>query len=81
MKRWQRGDAGAVMLVMMALMALGFLWYDGMHRDGAHGGARRGDAARPAPMKTALDLLDEAYARGEITREEYLQRRADLLRR
>lgn len=29
--------------------------------------------------KTPLDLLDEA--RGEITREEYLQRRADLLRR
>lgn len=25
-----------------------------------------------------LDLLDERYARGDIDREEYLQRRADL---
>lgn len=30
--------------------------------------------------KTALDLLDEAYARGEITREEYLRKREDLRR-
>lgn len=81
MKRWQRGDAGAVMLVMMALMALGFLWYGGMHRDNAHDGARRDGVSQPAAPKTALDLLDEAYARGEIAREEYLQRRADLLRR
>lgn len=34
------------------------------------GGNRRG----------ALELLDERYARGEIEREEYLERRADLER-
>ena len=28
--------------------------------------------------KSALDLLDEAYARREIDREEYLQKRDDL---
>lgn len=28
--------------------------------------------------KSARDLLDEAYARGEISREEYLQKRDDL---
>ncbi|WP_371931886.1 SHOCT domain-containing protein [Halomonas sp. MMSF_3323] len=28
---------------------------------------------------TALDLLQERYARGEIDREEYEQRRRDLL--
>lgn len=33
---------------------------------------------RKMPGKTALDLLDEAYARGEIAREEYLQKREDL---
>jgi putative membrane protein len=30
---------------------------------------------------SALDLLDERYARGEIEREEYLQRRKDILER
>lgn len=29
--------------------------------------------------KTPLDILQEAYARGEISREEYLQKRDDLL--
>lgn len=28
--------------------------------------------------RTALNILDEKYARGELTREEYLQKRNDL---
>jgi uncharacterized membrane protein len=36
-------------------------------------------AAEPAqPITPARAILDERYARGEIDREEYLQRRADL---
>ena len=31
------------------------------------------------PRHPALDELDLRYARGEVSREEYLQRRADLL--
>lgn len=34
-----------------------------------------GEVARPTP----LDLLKEAYARGEIDRETYLRKRDDLL--
>jgi putative membrane protein len=36
----------------------------------------RGDGG--GGRRTALDLLDERYARGEIDREEYQQRRRDL---
>jgi putative membrane protein len=37
-----------------------------------------GHEAEPEP-KTPLDILKETYARGEIGRDEYLQKRDDLL--
>lgn len=33
-----------------------------------------------AADKTALEILDEAYARGDISREEFFQKRDDLLK-
>lgn len=41
---------------------------------------RRGAAEHSRPP-TALHVLEERYARGEITREEFAERRAVLLRR
>ena len=74
-KHSQRGDAGAVMLVVMAVMMIGWLWHGGGHTD------RMSDVSGTASQaKTALELLDEAYARGEITREEYLRKREELRR-
>lgn len=35
-------------------------------------------SGRGGTAKSALDILDEAYARREIGREEYLQKRDDL---
>jgi putative membrane protein len=37
-----------------------------------------GRDAQPEP-RTPLDILKETYARGEISRDEYLQKRDDLL--
>lgn len=37
-------------------------------------------AAYPAPSPTALGVLEARYARGEISREDYLRMREDLTR-
>lgn len=42
--------------------------------------SRNQDVLEPKPyQKTPLDILKETYARGEIGRDEYLQKRDDLL--
>lgn len=40
--------------------------------------ARSSSSSNAAERKTALDLLNERYARGEIDREEYLVRKKDI---
>ena len=37
-----------------------------------------GNGGRSATTRTARDILDERYARGEIDREEYVQRKNDI---
>ncbi len=44
-------------------------------------GSKNTGSAKEIPRRTALDILDEAHARGELTREEYLQKRDDLQRK
>jgi putative membrane protein len=35
--------------------------------------------ARPSFRSNGLDILEQRYARGEISREEYLEKRKDIL--
>lgn len=39
---------------------------------------RRGEASAPTPEESALDVLKKRYARGEIGKEEYEEKRRDL---
>lgn len=41
------------------------------------GGQKSGESAKET-HRTALDILDETYAHGELSRDEYLQKRDDL---
>jgi putative membrane protein len=68
------------MLVVLALIVVGIiLLVRGLNRhDHVHSGPPQGHP--PGPGSTsALQVLEERYARGEIQREEFLQRKQDLL--
>ncbi len=92
---WGSGTAGLVItLVMFAVNALG-LYLVVRHlrrmreRDGQSGGDFGVWMNEPPPSppsrrtdrdhEEALHILEERYARGEIDRDEFLQRRQDLL--
>ena len=57
------------MVIVMLIVALGIFGGRGMWSGGGH---HSSGPATSQQEKTALDLLDEVYARGEISREDYL---------
>jgi|GEM_PF-777671 len=59
-------------VVVLALLVAGAIW---LARTLTRPSSPPGGPAGPSPARTELDLR---YARGDLTREEYLQRRADL---
>ncbi|HSK41663.1 MAG TPA: SHOCT domain-containing protein [Arenibaculum sp.] len=59
--------------IVGAILLLRYFWHLG---DRPQGQAHSSHHARGS---SALDLLDTRYARGEIDREDYLQRRRDVL--
>ena len=64
----------AIGLGTLVLLGVGVVWFT--RRTATSGsGTPRGTAASSSP---ARDILDQRYARGELTREEYLQARADI---
>ncbi len=65
-------------LLFLALLAGGVLLIVWLVRQVSTGGTFRPSARAAA---TARQILDERYARGEISREEYLTALADIERR
>ena len=81
MRHFQKGEIVTVMVVMMVVMlSVGWMWKGHMGVGyGADPAAYAPAAAETARTeKTALEILDEVYARGGITRDEYLLKREDL---
>ena len=59
-------------LVVLALLVVGAIW---LARTLTRPSSPSGGPTAPSAARAELDLR---YARGDLTREEYLQRRADL---
>ena len=62
-----------VWLLILGLVIAGIVWF-------ARGTARPADTPQSSPRRSpGLEVLEERYARGEINRDEYLQKRRDIL--
>ncbi len=71
MNNWGWGGMGWGMLLFWAALIVGIVWLVKAIR------SPNGPADR-RPEKSALDILQERYARGEIDREEFEQKKHDL---
>jgi putative membrane protein len=64
---------GIVWLLLLALIVVAVVWV-------VRATVRAGDRPpRSASHSAGLAVLDERYARGEINREDYLQKKRDVL--
>ena len=72
---WWRGPGwimAIIMIIFWILVVIGIVYFiRGMSYN-------RSDMPGPPAAHTALDTLNERYARGEITREQYQQMRRDI---
>jgi putative membrane protein len=69
MNGWDMGGFGFIFwLVILAVIVAGVVWF--IRSEPLAGNQRR---------LTSLDILEERYARGEINREEYLQKKRDIV--
>lgn len=61
-----------VAVIVVAVLVVRYLWNIG------HSHGQPSSRSASGPREEALAVLDKRYARGEIDREDYLQRKADL---
>ena len=66
---WGMAIFGWVFMALVVGLVVWLIWSTTRRPESPHRGERR-----------AVDLLDERYAKGEIDRDEYLERKADLER-
>jgi cytochrome c biogenesis protein CcmG/thiol:disulfide interchange protein DsbE len=69
MYEWH-GYGGGMMWIFWILIIIALVWFVAF-------ATRRGSIA-PGNEKSALDILRERYAKGEIDREEFEQKQKDL---
>ena len=72
MHGWGYGYGPGHMIVWIAVIAAVVLFCGWMMRSG---GMRR---HMPLPRSAGLDVLEERYARGDINRDEYMQKKKDI---
>ncbi len=86
MNGWDGGTGGIFMwlfgLLFVAAVVVGIVLLVRSGSHGSAGGSHPMTPGAPAPTlpsaSSALQVLEDRYARGEIDREEFLQRRQDL---
>jgi putative membrane protein len=71
MNGWGMGFGFVFWLLVLAAILAGVVWFV---RSQPLAGSHRSHERR----STGLDVLEERYARGDITREEYLQKKRDI---
>ncbi len=77
---WNNGGWMMMLLGMLIFVALLVFFFRAAAWNGcAHRGAYQPHPPQPGPSSSSLHVLDERYARGEINREEYLQKKQDIL--
>ena len=64
------GYGGGMMWIFWILIIIALVWFVAF--------ATRRESGSPRNEKSAQDILKERYARGEIEREEFEQKRKDL---
>ena len=80
---WGGGGEALIVVVMLAILALIVVGIILLVRSlTSHNHVQPGPPQGPMPGSgsgSAMQVLEERYARGEIQREEFLQRKHDLL--
>jgi len=70
---WMFGGLGMLLMLLLLVALLAVVVAALKYLFSSSGRAREG--------RTALDILDQAYARGDIQHEEYLKKRENLLKK